>query len=213
MRTIVGVVADLKIDSVRGNSFPAIYWPIAQIPSESSMFVVVRTSGDPLNLINSVRTELRAADPGIPLYDVLPFENFVSGSLARSRDTAALVSLFALLALILTAIGLYGVIAYSVTRRTREIGVRIALGARPRDVQRGVVLRGLYLSLLGTAIGLPAAIGAARLFRSLLFRVSPQDPLTLAAGAALLIIVAVAASYIPARRASRVDPMIALRYQ
>jgi len=213
MRTIVGVVADLKIESVRGNSFPAIYWPIAQIPSESSMFVVVRTSGDPLNLINSVRTELRAADPGIPLYDVLPFENFVSGSLARSRDTAALVSLFALLALILTAIGLYGVIAYSVTRRTREIGVRIALGARPRDVQRGVVLRGLYLSLLGTAIGLPAAIGAARLFRSLLFRVSPQDPLTLAAGAALLIIVAVAASYIPARRASRVDPMIALRYQ
>jgi predicted permease len=212
-RTIVGVIANVKMQSVQSGTFPAIYWPITQIPSDITMFVTVRTSGDPLNLVNAVRTQLRSMDPDLPLYDVEPLDRIVSSSLARPRDTAALVSLFAILALTLTAVGLYGVIAYSVTRRTREIGVRIALGARPGDLLRSVVMRGLYLSLTGAAIGLPAAIASTRLFRSMLFEVSPQEPITLAAGAAVLVAVALVASYIPARRAARVDPMVALRYQ
>ncbi len=212
-RTIVGVVADVKLESVPAGAPPIVYWPIAQVPCDGTVFVMVRTTSDPNNLIAAVRAELHALEKDLPLYDVQPLDRYVSASLARPRDTAALVSLFTLLALTLTAVGLYGVIAYSVARRTREIGVRIALGAEPRNLLRAVVLRGLSLGLLGAAIGLPAAIAVARLYRTMLYGVSPQEPATLAAGAAVLIIVALVASYVPARRAASVDPMVALRYQ
>jgi putative ABC transport system permease protein len=211
-RTIVGVARDVK-QNLRDRVEPSIYWPIAQIPSEGSMYVTVRTTGDPLTLVSAVRSVLHTIDKDIPLYDVQPLAHYVGSSLARPRDTATLVALFAALALVLTAVGLYGVISYSVARRTREIGVRMALGARPSSLVRAIVGRGLTLSFLGAAIGLPAAIAVARFFRSLLFGVSPQEPLTLVAGAVVLIIVALAASYIPARRAARVDPLAALRYQ
>jgi ABC-type antimicrobial peptide transport system permease subunit len=177
------------------------------------MYVTVRTTGDPLRLVSAVRSVLHAVDKDIPLYDVQPLTHYVGSSLEQPRDTATLVALFAALALILTAVGLYAVISYSVARRTREIGVRMALGARPSSLVRAIVGHGLTLGFLGAAIGLPAAIGVAKLFRSLLFGVSPQEPVTLAAGAVVLIIVALASSYIPARRAARVDPLAALRYQ
>lgn len=211
-RTIVGVARDVK-QSLRDRAEPSIYWPVAQIPSESSMYVTVRTTGDPLRMVSAVRSVLRSMDKDIPLYNVQPLTHYVSTSLRAPRDTATLVALFAMLALVLTAVGLYGVISYSVARRTREIGVRMALGARSSSLVRGIVGRGLVLALLGAVIGLPAAIAGAKLFQSLLFGVSPQEPSTLVAGAVVLIVVALAASYIPARRAARVDPLTTLRYQ
>ncbi len=213
MRTIVGVVANLKTQNVRFGAFPAIYWPVTQIPSDATMFVSVRTPGDPASLAAGVRTTLHSLDPDLPLYDAQPLDRIVGESLSSTRDTATLVCLFALLSLSLTAVGLYGVIAYSVARRTREIGVRIALGARPGELLRSVVMRGLFLGLTGVAIGAPASIAAARIYRTLLYQVSPQEPIALVTGAVVMILVAMAASFLPARRASRVDPMVALRYQ
>jgi ABC-type antimicrobial peptide transport system permease subunit len=208
----VGIVSDIK-QSLRYGVEPTVYWPITQIPSNGTMYVTVRTTGDPSRIIGGVRSVLRGLDKDIPLYNVYLLTHYVSLSLQQPRDTATLVALFAVLAVTLTAVGLYGVIAYSVARRTREIGIRMALGARPSSLVRAVLGRGLVLSILGAAIGLPATIAMARLFRSLLFGVSPQEPLMLTAGAAVLIFVALAASYIPARRAARVDPLTTLRYQ
>jgi putative ABC transport system permease protein len=211
-RTIVGVVSDIKQD-IRYSVEPSVYWPITQIPSNGTMYLTVRAAVDPASIISGVRSVMHGLDKDIPLYNVFPLDHYVSRSLQQPRDTATLVALFAVLALLLTTVGLYGVISYSVARRTREIGVRMALGARPSRMVSAIVGRGLVLSLLGAAIGLPATIAMARLFRSLLFGVSPHEPLVLTAGASVLIVVALAASYIPARRAARVDPLTTLRYQ
>jgi putative ABC transport system permease protein len=212
-RTVAGVVADLKLSELTEKPVPAIYWPVAQIPSDARFFVSVRTLGDPLRIARAVREQLHALDRDLPLYDVFPLDYYVDQRLALPRSTAVLVGGMALLALILTAVGLYGVIAYSVARRTREIGIRTALGASRGEILRSFLRSGLMAGILGAAIGLPGAIAAARLLRNLLFGVDAQKPLILCAGALTLILVAALASLIPARGATKVDPMTALRYE
>jgi putative ABC transport system permease protein len=210
-RTVVGVVGDVKLLAIDSATPPAIYWPIAQIPSDGTLHVTVLAAGDPLALIGAVRDRLHALDKDLPLYDVQPLSHYVEGSLAKARNTAVLVGLLAGLALVLSAVGLYGVIAYAVARRTREIGIRIALGAAGGRVVRGFLARGLIMSGLGVAVGIPAAAASTALLKGLLFGVAAQKPAILGAGAVVMISVALAASYLPARRATRVDPMVALR--
>ena len=177
------------------------------------MYVAVHTSGDPLQLLPSIRAELRRMDKALPIYDAMPLAKSVDRSLGRPRDNAAVLALFAALALVLTAVGLYGVIAYSAAQRTHEIGIRMALGAGAAEVIRNFVRHGLLVACSGITLGIAGAIGTARLIRSLLFGASPDLLVTLLTGASLLLAVAFAASYIPARRATKVDPMAALRYE
>jgi putative ABC transport system permease protein len=172
---------------------------------------VVKTAGDPLTLIGAIRNDVRALDRELPIDKVKTLDQFLAESVAQPRFNTLLLTLFACVALILTAVGLYGVMAYSVTQRTREIGVRVALGAQTGDVLRLVVGQGMKLTLLGAALGLVLALALTRVMKSLLFGVSPTDPLTFALITTALILVALTACFIPARRATRIDPMTALR--
>jgi ABC-type antimicrobial peptide transport system permease subunit len=166
-----------------------------------------------LSLVSAVRAELRAMDPSRPLYDVHTEDELAAASIAPRRFALTLVGLFAGLALLVASIGIYGVISYTVTESTKELGIRMALGALKSDVLRMVLGRGLRLVMIGIAVGAIAALGATRVMGSFLFNVSATDPVTFVAVACLLIIVAIAACLIPARRATRVDPMVALRYE
>ena len=208
--TIVGVVGDVKQDSLTSARTMAIYRPFAQAPIPS-MSIVIRTSADASTIAGLLRESVRTLDATIPVSDVTPMTSVVSGSMARPRFAAILITAFAAVAMILGAIGIYGVIAYAVAQRTREIGVRMALGATPGDAVRIVVRRGAVLTLAGLALGTVSALAASRLFAGLLHGISPTDPVSFVTGALLLALVAVVACYIPARRATRVDPTIALR--
>jgi putative ABC transport system permease protein len=208
-RTIVGVVGDVQYQGLDGEAGPAIYTPFAQTPF-LWLYVMVR-SPNPGPVMGELRTAVPAAVPSLSAADVKLMTDVVSRSVAEPRFQMMLVSAFALLALLLAAIGIYGVIAYAVVQRTREIGVRIALGARRADVMRLVLGEGLGMAAAGVALGLAGAAALTRLMASLLFSVTPHDPLTFAAGASLLLIMALLASFIPARRALRVDPITALR--
>jgi putative ABC transport system permease protein len=178
-----------------------------------SVAVVLRTEGDPTAVMGFARRAVEEIDPREVIYNVRTMDEVVSSSFAARRLSMVLLSVFAALALVLACVGIYGVISYLVTQRTHEIGVRMALGAESSDVLRLVIGHGARMALVGVAIGVGAALGLTRLMASQLFGVSPYDPLTFAAVAMLLIVVAVAACYIPARRAMRVDPMIALRHE
>jgi len=173
--------------------------------------LVIRTTTDPLRIAAAVRQEIKALDPDLALADVKSLEQLVYESVAEPRYRTTLLGLFAAVALLLATIGLFGVLAYAVTQRTREIGIRMALGAQAKDVLRLVIGHGIKLALIGVLIGLGAALGLARLMKTLLFEVSPADPLTFCAIPLLLTLVALAACWIPARRATKVDPMTALR--
>jgi putative ABC transport system permease protein len=211
-RTIVGIAGDVKLQGLDRAGVPTVYWPIAQIPSNPALHVSVQTAGDPAALIGGVREALRAMDRDLPLYNVRPMARDVERALERPRNTAALVGLLAAFALALTAVGLYGTIALSVARRTREIGIRMAIGAARRDILRGFLRDGLRMSVAGVAIGIPAAFGAASVLQGLLFGV--VGPGWVIAGAAgVLLGVALLASWVPARRATRVDPLVALRWE
>jgi putative ABC transport system permease protein len=175
------------------------------------MQLVVRTTIDPGALTGPARQVIHALDPDVPVHNVATMRQLVSASTAQRRFTLALIAVFAAVALLMAAIGLYGVMAYSVTRRRQEIGIRVALGAQSADVLRLVVGRGLRLVALGLALGVAAALITTRLMKKLLFEVSATDPVTFAGVALLLALVALLACYIPARRATKVDPMIALR--
>jgi predicted permease len=212
-RTIVGIAADVKLQGLDRAGVPTVYWPIAQIPSNPSLFVHVQTAGEPTALIGGVREQLRAMDRDLPLYDVRPMAAYVERALERPRSAAALVGLLAGFALLLTAVGLYGVIAVAVARRTKEIGIRMAIGATRNDILRGFVGDGLRVGIVGVTIGIPAAAGAAALLQGLLFGVGAQRWAIVVGGAGVLLAVAVAASWLPARRATRVDPMVALRWE
>ena len=177
------------------------------------MYVVTRTSGEPLSAASLVRDEVAAIDRDQPVSSLMTMEQRISDSVAPRRFNMFLMALFAVLALILAAIGVYGIMAFSVSQRAHEIGIRIALGAGRRDVLKLVLRSGLGLALIGIAIGLAVAFVATRVMSTLLFSVSPTDPMTFLGEALLLAFVGLLACYIPARRATKVDPLVALRYE
>ena len=207
---IVGIVGGIRDRAVEFQPYQTIY-----IPSRSWGWfnVALRMQGDPMSLVPAIRKEVQAIDPEQPIATLRTMEDWVSRATATPRYRTALLGLFAGLAMILAATGIYGVMSYSVAQRTHEIGVRMALGARHRDVLRLVVSQGMLLVVVGLGIGLVAAFGLTRLMASLLFGVTAKDPLTFAAVAGLLAVVAFIACYIPARRATKVDPLTALRYE
>ncbi len=210
---IVGVVGDVHHAALESEPRAKIYYPNAQLSLSGAMDLIVRTTGRPADMVAPLRAEVQALDPNVPVYSIATMEQLVSGSIAEERFNLLLLGLFATVAVILAAIGIYGVLSYAVARRTREIGVRLALGASGREVLRSVAGRGLALATLGLGLGLIAAYGLTRLMSSLLFGVSPTDPATFAAVGVLLLAVAGVACVVPALRAARVDPLVALRYE
>lgn len=209
--TIVGVASDVK-RQLNGKPEGQIYLPHAQVASRE-MVLVARTENDPLSYVQAVRDRVRELDPNQPIYDIASMEQVRSRSVFLQRMAVVLLAIFASLALILAAVGIYGVMAYSVSQRTHEIGIRMALGAQTSDVLKMVVGQGMVLALIGAGIGLAAAFGVTRLMASMLFGVSATDPATFLGITLILTLVAFIACYIPARRATRVDPIVALRYE
>jgi putative ABC transport system permease protein len=212
---VVGVAANTKYSSPQQNAdaSPLIYAPLTQSEVIIDMSLVVRTQGDPLIMADTMRKTIQGFDADMPVYSVASVERRMEEQAGGTRSYAVLLGLFAGLALALSAVGIYGVMAYGVARRTREMGIRMALGAQRADLLRLVARRGLGLTLAGIALGLVAAFALTRLMASLLFGVTPTDAATFAAVSAVLAAVALAACYIPARRATRVDPLVALRYE
>jgi putative ABC transport system permease protein len=193
-----------------GDARPALYVPYAQLAS-GGLSIVIRTDGDPMTLVTLARTQIHSVDPTIPVTNIRTMDEVLSTSVEQQRFSMLLVGLFGGLAVALAAIGIYGVMGYSVTQRRQELAVRLALGARTRQVLQLVLKDSLVLASLGVVVGLAGAFALTRLLRNLLFEVQPTDVQTFVSVAALLIFVAVLASYLPARRASRVDPLAALR--
>ena len=211
MRTIVGVVGNVKHRTLNMEFTPEVYLSASQIPMDS-MSIVARTNiSNPAAITSAVRNELAAVDRNIPLVRVRVFEEYLSRALARPRFNAMLLSIFAGTALLLTAIGIYGVMAYSVSQRTNEIGIRIALGAGKNSIFRLVVGQAMTIVAISLAVGLAGAFAATRLLNSLLFGVGASDPVTFAGIVLLVSVVSFIAAWVPARRATRVDPIIALR--
>src|SRR5262252_1274173 len=209
-KTVVGVIRDTKEYSAEKEPPIAVYYPAEQVIARN-MYLVIRTTFDPVPMTAAIVKEIQAVDPEMPVYDVGSMDQRLYGSLARQRFSMFLLGVFALLALILAAIGVYGVMAYSVSQRTHEIGVRMALGARPGAILRMVIRQALILAALGVGAGMVGAFALTRVMSSLLFGVSATDLFTFAVTPLLLVGVAAMAGYVPARRASRVDPMVALR--
>jgi len=210
--TVVGVVGRVKQYTLDADSRIALYRPQTQYPS-GTMNVVLRTGTDPATLTSAVKQQIRALDSDLPLYNVRTMEQRMEESLARRRFSMLLLALFACVALALATIGTYGVMAYLVNQGTREIGIRIALGATQMGIVRLVVWKGMALALSGVAVGLAGAFALSRLMRSLLFGVSPADPLTFVAISLLLALVTLLASYVQAHRAAHIDPIVSLRYE
>jgi putative ABC transport system permease protein len=212
MREIVGVVADVKHSRLEGEAVPEMYIPYLQRPTRD-MTVVLRTNADPAGLIPALRDVAAAIDKDQAIADINTMSNLLTASIAQPRFNMLLLAIFAALALLLAAVGVYGVVSYSVTERTREIGIRMALGAGARDVLGLVMKEGLMLSMIGVAAGLAAALAMTRVLSSLLFDVSATDPIVFAGISLILMGVALGASFVPARRATKVDPMVALRHE
>jgi putative ABC transport system permease protein len=210
MRTIVGVVGDVRHEGLASGSTPEYYIPYGQL-FVANMTVLVRTAGEPRASFNGMRRIVASMDKSLPLYNVKTMEEVLSGSVARPRFNALLLGIFAFFALILTGVGLYGIVAYSVGCRTREIGLRMALGAGRSEILRTIVWKGLWLTLIGGTIGLIGAFIVTRLMSSFLVDVTPADPSTLVLTALILFGVSALASYIPARRATKIDSVVALR--
>jgi putative ABC transport system permease protein len=210
LREIVGVVADVKHFGLDSDPRPTLYLPHLQVPA-GRMAVVVRTAGEPLEVVPKLRGIVTSLDRNLAIADIRPMESLISDSIALPRFTLLLFGFFSGVALTLAAVGLYGVMSYSVAQRTHEIGIRMALGARREEVLRMVVAQGVILTSLGLVLGLAGALGITRLASSLLFEVSPTDPLTFALISIVLAAVALFACYLPARRAVKVDPVVALR--
>jgi predicted permease len=211
-KTVVGVISDTKEYSAEKEPPIAVYYPAEQVIARN-MYLVIRTTSDPVPMTAAIVKEIQAVDPEMPVYDVGSMDQRLNGSLARQRFSMFLLGVFALIALILAAIGVYGVMAYSVSQRTHEIGVRIALGARPDAILRLVIRQALILAALGIAIGLVGAFALTRVMSSLLFGVSATDLLTFVITSLLLGSMALMASYIPARRAAKVDPIATLQHE
>src|SRR5262249_41403045 len=207
---IVGVVKDAKHNSLRERAQGAVYGPGL---GQRDPFSQPAPPRDPPLITTAVRQAAREIDANLPLYNIKTLARQVDESLSQERLISALSSFFGLLSLLLATVGLYGILAYAVSRRTREIGIRIALGARPVAVLRMVLRQGLILTLLGVGIGIAASLGATRLLESQLFGVTPTDPVTFVVAPILLLTVALLAGLVPARRATNVDPLIAIRQE
>jgi len=210
--TIVGVVREVKHDRLDASTRMSVYLPFAQMPIGGSS-LAIRSAGRPENITGAVRAQLRELDPDLPLTQVRPMTEVVARSVWQPRLYTALFGVFAAVALILATVGIYGVMSYAVTQRTREIGLRMALGAERKDVLKLVVGHGVVITAIGIGAGLAAAVGLTRLMSSLLFGVTTTDPITFAAVSVVLAGVALGACFVPAMRAARVDPMVALRYE
>lgn len=215
--TIIGVVGDIKQAGLDSPTSPETYYHYLQIPpgemnfAESSMALVIRTTADPAAMTSSVREALHTLDPAQPIYNVQSMDQVLQESVAQPRFRAFLIGLFAALALVLASIGLYGVVAYSVSQRTAELGIRVAVGARPADIVKLVVFRAAGLAAMGLVIGIGASLVGSRLLSGFLFEVSPSDPFTLGVASIVILAVALTASLVPALRAAKVDPVVALR--
>jgi len=209
-REIVGVVADVRASAIADPALPAMYVPFAQRPV-SNLTLAVRTGGNPVWVINPIRAAVRALDPDQPVSSATAMSDIVAASVQQPRDRTTLIGVFALVALLLAAIGVYGVMAYGVNERTREIGVRVALGADTGDIVRLVISGALGMTLLGVVLGLAGGFMTSRLLGSLLFGVAATDLPTFLGAAVVILVVAALASWLPARRAARVDPAVALR--
>ncbi|HSF24694.1 MAG TPA: ABC transporter permease, partial [Blastocatellia bacterium] len=207
---IIGIVGDVKYGKIEEASRPEVYLPYTQ-PTEPASFVLVRTANDPLQIVAAVRGEILGIDKSVPVFDVKTMEERSAAATSRTRFSALLLGIFASVALLLSAIGIYAVMSYAVSGRTREIGIRIALGATSADVLGLVIREAAALTLAGVAFGLGGALAATRVLGSQLYGVGTTDAATFAVVSLLLAGVAMLASYIPARRAARVDPMVALR--
>jgi putative ABC transport system permease protein len=207
---VVGVTRDIRYYGLKSQPQAEVFIPHAQ-NAYLPMNVVVRTAADPAQLVSAVRQVARGLDPAQPVSQVNTMERLIQRSIAPDRFALALLGLLAMLALLLANVGIYGVLSYTVAARTHEIGVRMALGATSRDVLRLALGQGIRLTLMGIAIGFLSAYAITRLMQPLLFGVSPTDPMTFIGGALLLVLVAWFACYLPARRATKVDPLVALR--
>jgi ABC-type antimicrobial peptide transport system permease subunit len=207
---IIGVVNDIRQRAMGTPAEPTIYIHVQQ-NGRVRMNLMVQTQGDPLAMTRALREAVWSVDRLQPIASVFTFDEVLSQSLARPRLLTVLLGIFGALGLVLGAVGLYGVLAYLVTQRQRELGVRLALGARPRELLRLIVRRGLLLAAIGTALGAVGAIGLGRFLAGVLYGVTPGDPLTLLGVAMVLMAVAAVASWVPAQRASRVDPAVTLR--
>ncbi|MEJ2009215.1 MAG: ABC transporter permease, partial [Acidobacteriota bacterium] len=214
---IVGVLEDVRYSSTREPAGPMVFFSAFQLQAGSILAYVneieVRTAGDPARITGEVRGAIHDIDSNLPITDITTLATQVDDSLGQQRAVSGLTGFFGILGLLLACVGLYGIMAYSVARKTHDIGIRMALGAERRDVLRLVIGQGLKLALIGVAIGIAGALGLTRFLSSLLYGVKPTDPITFVAVSLILIAVALAACYIPARRATKVDPMEALRYE
>jgi len=215
--TIIGVVGDVKHAGLDAEPNPENYYHYLQIPpeamnfAESSMALVIRTSADPAAMTSSVLKELRTLDPSQPVFNVHAMQDVLYGSLAKQRFRTVLIGTFAGLALVLASLGLYGVVAYSVSQRITELGIRVALGARPGSILRLVVFRAAGLAAIGLGIGMAVTLAGSRIISRFLFGISPADPVTLVTASLVILLVALTASWVPALRAAHVDPATALR--
>ena len=210
---IVGVVGDVKHVALDAQTNDEVYIPYAQAPYSIDMTLIAKTRNDPFQIVAAVRNEIKLLDPQVAVGKVRTMEAITKASIADVRFRALLLTVFGLVALVLAAVGVYGVISYTVTQRTHEIGVRMALGAQLRDVRNLVIKSGLRLAVAGTAVGLAGAFALTRLMSSLLFGLAPTDTRTFLTVPIVLVLVALIACYIPARRATKVDPLVALRYE
>jgi predicted permease len=208
--TVVGVVGDVRDRSLDQEPDMRMYLSYRQVVM-STMWLMVRTAGDPMAVAGALRREIAAVDKDLPVANLQPLTDLATDAAAQPRLTMLIFALFAAAALTLAVVGVYGVVAYGVTQRTREIGVRLALGARPRQIVGGVVRRGVAMAGVGIAGGLAAAWALSRFVRGILYGIEATDPATYAAVALLLAAAAAAASLLPARAASRLDPVLALR--
>jgi putative ABC transport system permease protein len=211
--TIIGVVGDVRHSGIDAQTYAAIYVPYIQRPVRArDVTIAIKTSDDPTRLIAGIRDQIKFVDKNLPAsFDTM--EQFFSRSIAIRRYNMLLIGIFAVLAILLSVVGIYGVMSYSVTQSTREIGVRMALGAQQSDVLKLILGNGMMLTAAGVVLGLVAAFGLTRLMASLLFGVSATDTLVFASVALLLTSISMLACYLPARRATKVDPMVALRYE
>jgi putative ABC transport system permease protein len=209
---IVGVVGDIRGIGIDREAEPMMYFHYRQFGFHS-MTLALRASNEPQNVAAAVRAKVGELDPELPVFELRPMQDLIGRASAEPRMNASLLGLFALLALLLAAIGIYGVMSYAVEQRTSEIGLRMALGAQTADVLRLVIGQGLWLAGFGIAAGLLGALAATRVLGSLLFQTSPTDPVTFSAVALVLAVVAVLSCYMPVRRAMRIDPMQALRHE